>query len=484
MIMYHSTRGRCPAVSFDQALLQGFAADGGLFMPHPLPRLSQDRLDRWKHLGYVDLAKEVMGCFIDSSIVPRRDLSRLLDQSFAPFAKADPPILPLDRDGQTWVLELFHGPTLSFKDIAMGVLIRLMDYFLDQNNDQLSLILATTGDTGPAAAYAAAGRKRINCWPIFPAGMISLEQELQMTTIGAENVSPVGVKGCRNGGDDLDLVVASLFGNVQLRKRLKLSSVNSINVGRVLMQTVHYFYAYFRLVRRFGETLYFSIPAGAFGNFCGGEIARSMGLPIRFICATNKNNTLHRIFSEGIFEKMSLQRSLSSAIDIVVPYNFWRFLYLRSDADPGVVNRSLRQLTGEGRVQFDEALSEELSRGVLSTSVTDQQTLATMRDIHEQTGYLIDPHGAVAAAGAMHCRSKIPKSAQCVSVATAHPAKFPEVIKKALSPSQALPEAAFHPSLEAAKQAAVKMMTCDYEELEQRLVAEIEGRLQAQYPDT
>ena len=452
-------------------------------MPHPIPRLPHHRLDLWKHLGYVDLAKEVMSCFIDSKIVPKQDLAHLLDQSFAPFDRPDPPILPLDRGGQSWVLELFHGPTLSFKDVAMGFLIRTMDYFLNRNNDQLSLILATTGDTGPAAAYAAAGRKRINCWPLFPAGMISMEQELQMTTIGAENVSPVGVDGCRNGGDDLDLVVARLFDNLQLKKRLKLSSVNSINVGRVLMQTVHYFYAYFRIVERFGETLFFSIPAGAFGNFCGGEIARSMGLPIQFICATNKNHTLHRIFSEGVFEKTPLQHSLSSAIDIVVPYNFWRFLYLRSDADPEVVNSSLSEFAREGKVRFDEALSEKMSRGVLSTSVTDEQTLATMRDLYEQKGYLIDPHGAVAVTGARQCQSKIPNSTPCVSVATAHPAKFPKIVEKALAPAHGLPEAALHPSLEAAKQANTKMMTCDYEELEQRLVEEIEASLQYPFPD-
>jgi threonine synthase len=424
-----------------------------------------------------------MGCFVDPRIVPTRDLSHLLDSSFSSFEQADPPILPLDSEGQHWVLELFHGPTLSFKDVAMGFLIRVMDYFLERDNDQLSLILATTGDTGPAAAQAAAGRKRISCWPLFPAGMISREQELQMTTIGAANVLPVGVRGCRDGGDDLDLVVARLFGDERLRKRLKLSSVNSINIGRVLMQTVHFFYAYFRIAQRFGEPLIFSLPAGAFGNFCGGEIARSMGLPIQFICATNKNDTLHRIFSEGIFVKQPLQPSLSSAIDIVVPYNFWRFLYLRSNADPEIVNRSLREVEQRGRARFDDELFKKLSQGVLSTSVTDEQTLVTMRNLHAQRGYLLDPHGAVAVTGAAQCRSKMTSSIPCVSVATAHPAKFPRVVKKALGPGAQLPEAAFHPSLEAAKHADQKVMACEYEELEARLVEEIESSLRDPYSE-
>ena len=466
-------------MSFAQAVLQGFAADGGLFVPQPVPRISQDRLKHWRTLGYVDLAKEVMSCYIDTEIVPKQDLSRLLEESFASFEHLDPPLVPLDNQGRNWILELFHGPTLSFKDVAMGFLIRVMDYFLDSSNDRLSLILATTGDTGPAAAYAAAGRTRISCWPLFPAGMISREQELQMTTVGAENVCPVAVHGCRNGGDDLDVVVGRLFSSEHLKKRLKLSSVNSINIGRVLMQTVHYFYAYFRIVERSGEPLIFSIPAGAFGNFCGGEIARAMGLPIQFICATNKNATLHRIFRDNVFDKQALRQSLSSAIDIVIPYNFWRYLYLRSGAKPGLVNKALFDFDHSGVVRFDNDLAGRLRRGVVSTSVSDEETLYVMADIFQRSGYLLDPHGAVAVCGAEKCRSKVPGDIPCVSIATAHPAKFPEVVRKALPADQQLPGAAFHPSLEKAKQAAIKVMTCSHGELEQRLVESIEGSLRS-----
>lgn len=477
MITYHSTRGGCPPVSFDQAVLQGFAADGGLFVPQPIARLDHDRLEQWKRLGYVELAQEVMSCFIDPGVVPKQDLNRLLEESFACFEYRDPPLVPLGSDGKNWILELFHGPTLSFKDVAMGFLIRMMDYFLERTHEHLSLILATTGDTGPAAAQAVAGSRRISCWPLFPAGMISREQELQMTTVGADNVWPVAVDGCRDGGDDLDLVVAHMFGNEQLKKRLKLSSVNSINIGRVLMQTVHYFYAYFRIVENPGEPLIFSVPAGAFGNLCGGEMARTMGLPLQFICATNKNGTLHRIFQDSIFDKRPLQQSLSSAIDIVIPYNFWRFLYLRSGADPAVVSQTLSDFERAGTVRFDHDLAEKLSRGVVSTSVSDQQTLEVMTRIFRQIGYLLDPHGAVAVCAAEQCRSRFPGDLRCVSIATAHPAKFPEVVRKALPDQQELPQAAFHPSLEKAKVAAEKVMSCSYGELEQRLVASIECSL-------
>ncbi len=478
MVMYHSSRGGSSPVRFDQAVLQGFALDGGLFVPQPIPRVSQDRLEKWQQLGYTDLTKEVMGLYIDPDIVPRQDLEQILDQSFETFASPDPPLVSPNQDDRNWILELFHGPTLSFKDVAMGFLIRVMDYFLEKNDDRLSLILATTGDTGPAAAYAAAGRKRISCWPLYPAGMISREQELQMTTIGAENVCPVEVNDCKNGGDDLDVVVARLFADERLKKRLKLSSVNSINIGRVLMQTVHYFYAYLRIVKRLGDSLVFSIPAGAFGNLCGGELARAMGLPIEFICATNKNRTLHRIFTEGIFEKSPLQQSLSSAIDIVIPYNFWRFLYFRCDGDTAVVNKAVTEFERFGSVRFDDTLHKRLQQGLVSTSVSDEQTIHTMATIYGRTGYLLDPHGAVAVAGAEQCKSGFSEHTPCVCVATAHPAKFPEVIKKALTADRELPESAFHRSIEEAKKGATKVLICPYDELERRLVDEIDASLQ------
>ena len=483
MIMYHSTRGSSLPVPFDQAVLQGFAGDGDLFVPHPVPQLSRALLEQWKSLGYVALAREVMSCYIDPKIVPKQDLGRLLDASFAPFEQADPPIVSPEQDGRNWIMELFHGPTLSFKDVAMGFLIELMDYFLEKSDDRLSLILATTGDTGPAAAYAVAGKNRISCWPLYPAQMISREQELQMTTIGADNVCPVEVQDCRNGGDDLDVVVARLFGDKRLKKRLKLSSVNSINIGRVLMQTVHYFYAYFRTVERLGDPLVFSIPAGAFGNLCGGELARAMGLPIEFICSTNKNKTLHRIFSDGIFEKSPLQQSLSSAIDIVIPYNFWRFLYLRCGGDTALVHKAVTEFERCGTVQFDDTLHSKLQQGVVSISVSDEQTLDTMANIFQRTGYLLDPHGAVAVAGAEQCNSSFAEHTPCVSVATAHPAKFPEVIKKALSPGQQLPESASHRSIEEAKKADAKVLTCTYEELERRLIDEIDTSLRRWNPN-
>ena len=271
---------------------------------------------------------------------------------------------------------------------------------------------------------------------------------------------------------------ARLFGDDSLKRRLKLSSVNSINIGRVLMQVVHYFYGYFRTAERVGDTVVYSIPAGAIGNLCGGELARAMGLPIEFICATNKNSALHRLFTEGSFAKKQLQPSVATAIDIVIPYNFWRFLYLRCGGDAGTVTRITDEFELNGSVQIDGHLQQSLREGIVSISVPDQLILDTMRSTFAETGYLLDPHGAVAVAGVEHCADQFPDQTRFVSLATAHPAKFPEVVRLALSDE--LPDSAFHHSIEKAKRATSHKLRFSLEELELRLTEEIGSTLKGQ----
>lgn len=474
VVDFISTKGGGSPVAFDQAVLKGFADDGGLFVPEEIPHLSIDELQSWQSLDYIELAQKVLVRYIPSSVVPEQDLSRLLKKSFESFESDE--IIPLVQPGDDpdlWIMELFHGPTLSFKDVAMGFLINLLEYFLEKENKRVSLILATTGDTGPAAAYAAAGKERISCWPLYPASMITLEQELQMTTIDAANVNPVAVAECLNGGDDLDVVVARLFDDKDIKHRLKLSSVNSINIGRVLMQTVHYFYGYFRVARQVGDTVVFSVPTGAFGNLCAGELARAMGLPIQFICSTNQNRTLHGIFSEGVFGNAVLKQSLSSAIDIVIPYNFWRFLYLRSGGDVDLINQTMAELSRSASVMFDQSLHRKLKKDIVSTSVSDQQTSEKIRELFARAHYLIDPHGAVAVCGVDVCRDEFAPGTRFISLATAHPAKFPVVIKQALN-TKSLPQAAGHHSLRKAVTMESSRIECTCEELEQRLISEIE----------
>ncbi len=475
MIRYKSTRGDAPPAGFDGAILDGFAPDGGLYVPDAIPAFTGGDLEEMAGLDYAGLAERIIGAFIDPGIMPGADLSRLLKASFQRFESAETaPVVHLRQD-DLYIQELFHGPTLSFKDIAMGFLINCMDYFLQKRGERRSLVLATTGDTGPAAAYASAGKETLECWPLYPHQMISEEQERQMTTLGAANVHPVGVINCRNGGDDLDIVVARLFADVKRKEELRLSSVNSINWCRIMVQTIHYFFAYFRTADRVGEEVIFSVPTGAFGNLCAGFIARSMGLPVKqFICATNANGTLHRLFGSGILSKQQLKQTVSSAIDIVVPYNFWRFLYFNCNQNPDSVKTYMAQFEEEGKIQFPADLWNRLRHGFVSYSISDGETLKTIEAIYRgDDRYLLDPHGAVALAAAQSWRQETSSTEKIVCLATAHPAKFPQVIGRALKTAGELPEAARHASLELAKKEFHHLRIGSCEILEQALATAI-----------
>jgi threonine synthase len=473
MTHFVSTRGGVAPVDFETAVLQGFAADGGLFVPETIPQISEEQLQSWSRLSFVDLAFEILSLFIERTIIPADELRELLKDSFNAFEHPDvTPVIGLETRPNTYILELFRGPTLSFKDVAMGFLVNTVDFFLKRKNDWVSLVVATTGDTGPAAAHASAGKKSIECWVLYPNGMISEEQARQMTTLEAPNVHAVGVDSCPDGGDDLDLVIARMFADYDLRKQLKLSSVNSINLCRVIVQAVHYFYSYFRVVDRVGEEIVFSVPSGAFGNLFGGYLARTMGLPVKaYICANNKNATLHRAFSTGRFSKEDLIPTVSSAIDIVFPYNFWRYLYFASGQDHDKICQWMDDFQKLGSVQLDPRTAEAIREGYISASITDEQTLSTIADSYQgMDGYLLDPHAAVAVAAADTLSNTFSPDTKIVCLATAHAAKFPDVVRKALSLEGGLPEQAKHKSIEAAKGLCQHVRLCDCSNLAPALV--------------
>jgi threonine synthase len=475
-IRFTSTTGNIEPVAFDTAVLQGFAPDGGLFVPDRLPELSKEDLTGMQHLSYTDLCSRILSAFIDPEIIPQQDLDRLVRKSFKAFDHPDVmPLVPCPGQHNLYIMELFHGPTQSFKDIAMGFLVRTMDHLLARQDRRLNLILATTGDTGPAAAHTAAGLSTIDCWPLFPKGMISPEQEGQMTGIRAANIHPVGVTHCPDGGDDLDRVVLSLFSDPERKARLKLSCVNSINWCRVMAQSVHYFYAYFQICawtgREIGSPVVFSVPSGAFGNLFAGYMAREMGLPVRtFVCAVNANQTLFRAFDEGVFSPSALIPTCSSAIDIVLPYNFWRFLYFASGRNWKKIKAWMDKLEVSGRVELDTKTRDAINRGFQSVSVTDELTLKTIRATYESDpSYLIDPHGAVALAGALRLRTDDRTPVACL--ATAHPAKFPDVIVSALELAEGspLPEAVVHPDLVRVPDNEANLSICALDNLEDYL---------------
>lgn len=466
MLRFISNKGGGQPVDFETAILDGFAVDGGLYVPDSLPEITLSQMQRWKGLGYVDLAFEVLSLFIDRSIVSATELKDILNTAYGSFEKEEIiPLHPLKSRPDTYIMELFHGPTLSFKDVGLSFLVNLVNFFLERKNERLSIIVATTGDTGPATAHFVAGKSNLDAWVLYPKGMITEEQERQMTTIQHPNVHPVGVSNCPDGGDDLDLVIARLYADPAFKKKLHLSSVNSINWGRVMMQTVHYIYGYLQVADQVGDLINMSVPSGAFGNLCAGSVARKMGLPIKyFVVANNQNACLHRLFSEGRFTKEDIIETASSAIDILIPYNFWRFLYFYADEDTVKIKSWMDEFQSTGKVTFDEDTHAAYSRGFLSNSATDEETLALIHDLYHEEGYLLDPHGAVAVHAADRLQEQM-RDEKLICLATAHPAKFPQTMKNAVC-SEVIPTEATHPSLEVASRLCEKVHLCDHSHFE------------------
>ena len=474
MLNYISNTGGGKPVNFEQAILDGFAIDGGLYVPEVLPQISMTTLQSWKGLSYQALSLEVLSLFIDETIIPRVDLKKIIHTAYAPFElKSVIPLKPLGSIPNTYMLELFHGPTLSFKDVGQAFLINVVNYFLERKKQHLSVIVATTGDTGPAAAYFAAGKSNMDAWVLYPAGMITPEQERQMTTLPHPNIHPVAVQECPDGGDDLDLVIANLYANIPFKEKLNLSSVNSINWGRILMQSVHYFYGYLLAVDQVGEQINMSVPSGGFGNLCAGGLARKMGLPIKyFVVANNRNDSLNRIFTKGLFYKAPLYETPASAIDILIPYNFWRYLYFCEGVDVKQIKTWKNTFDTTGQLQFDAATFEVYRTGFLSYQVSDAATLAMIKTTYEAENYLLDPHGAVAVQAALALSEELGDK-KLVCLATAHPAKFSKVIKTALQTAQ-LPVSATHPSIEKAKSKGEKKHICHHDNLEDALMEMME----------
>ncbi len=474
MLKYVSNKGESPAVDIETAILNGYAPDGGLYVPEQLPQLSAEQLAQWKPLSYQALAFEILSLFIDRSIVPAEDLRAIIDTAYRTFEKKE--IIPIPRlksRENTYIMELFHGSTLSFKDVGMSFLVNLINFFLKRKGEKLSVIVATTGDTGPAAASYVAGKPTLDAWVLYPKGLITDEQERQMTTLPDPNVHAVGVFNCPDGGDDLDVVIAKLFANSRFKEKVKLSSVNSLNWGRIMIQTVHYFYGYLQVADTIGEAVSMAVPSGGFGNLCGGALARKMGLPINnFIVANNKNECLHRLFSTGVFSKKPIYETLSSAIDILIPINFWRYLYFCVDRDAQKIKAWTEEFDQTGSVRLDEKTFAAYREGFLSKSISDEKTIETIRQTFAAEGYLLDPHTAVALAATDLLRDQIGDH-KVVCLATAHPAKFSTIIQKALDVST-LPEAATHSSIEIAKRRCQKGYTADHTHLEEALLEAME----------
>ncbi|HQL49703.1 MAG TPA: threonine synthase [Kiritimatiellia bacterium] len=428
---YVSTRGGGEPLTFKQTILTGLARDGGLYLPASIPDV-RDRLPAWRALSYQDLAFEIIRLFADD--IPDAALRGIVTRSYATFRH--PEVTPVVRVGPVHLLELFHGPTLAFKDVALQFLGNLFEYALDETGGELNIVAATSGDTGSAAIYGMRGRARIRIFVMHPRGRVSPVQERQMTTVLDDNVCNLAVEGTF---DDCQNIVKDLFNDLPFRDACRLGAVNSINWARVLAQIVYFFYAAFRVQETTGaEQVHFSVPTGNFGDIFAGYVARSMGLPIeRLVLATNENDILSRYFNTGVYSTGAVAPTLSPSMDIQVASNFERYLYDLADKDPARLSRWMAAFKATGSLTPDVAPRACFRAGRGDT----EMTLKTIKAYWEACGYLLDPHTAVGVAvGLRHLQEGIPM----ICLATAHPAKFGQAIIQATGL-----DLAHHPLLDA-----------------------------------
>lgn len=430
---YISTRGQAPALEFEDVLLTGLAPDGGLYVPEELPTYSAEEIASWRDLSYADLAKKIITPFVAGS-VPDEDLFRLIDETYAEFRH--PAVAPLVQLAPNdWVLELFHGPTLAFKDFALQLLGRLFDFVLKKRNQRVVIMGATSGDTGSAAIEGCRHSDNVDIFILHPHQRVSDVQRRQMTSCIADNVFNIAVEG--NFDDCQAMVKASFADQTFLPDGRQLVAVNSINWARIMSQIVYYFAAGLA-VGAPDRPVSFSVPTGNFGDIYAGWLAKRMGLPVeQLVIATNKNDILHRFMCANRYEKHELEHTLSPSMDIMVSSNFERALFDCYERDGAAMADLMARLNSEAVSVPDNVFAT--ARDVFdSFAVDDDMTVATIKEVYSNGGYLLDPHTAIGVKAARACNrnSAIPM----VTLGTAHPAKFPDaVMKSGYAEAPALP---------------------------------------------
>lgn len=433
---YISTRGRDGPLGFEQALLSGLARDGGLYLPVTWPRFSVDEISAMKGLSYAALAGRVMAPFCDGEI-SEAELTLMAEDAYADFD--DPAIAPLVKlTDNIHVLELFHGPTIAFKDYAMQFLARAFDRALSKKRQHAVILGATSGDTGSAALEAFQGRDAVDVFILFPDGRVSPVQQRQMTSVIADGVHAISVAG---DFDDCQALVKTLFNDHEFRDSVNLSAVNSINWARLLPQIVYYFSSALALGAP-DRRVAFSVPTGNFGNVFAGYVAMQMGLPIeRLIIASNQNDILPRFFACGIMERETVVPSLSPSMDIQVSSNFERLLFELLDRDGEQTAAVMRAFAETGRFEVDVAVMDRAVASFAAYRLDDEGTIAEIAATATQNGMVIDPHSAVglSAARRAHFDGVVSEDVPIISLACAHPAKFEAAVKVAIGTSPALP---------------------------------------------
>ncbi|MCT7358382.1 threonine synthase [Thalassolituus pacificus] len=423
---YISTRGNAPELTFEDVLLTGLATDGGLYVPKDVPQFSLEEIESWRDLPYTELAHKVIYPFVEGC-VDSAALQKMLNEVYSGFGhKAVAPLQQIDHN--EYVLELFHGPTLAFKDFALQLLGRLLDYVLERRHEKVVIMGATSGDTGSAAIEGTKACRNVDIFILHPHGKVSEVQRRQMTTVKGDNIFNIAIEG--NFDQAQDMVKAS-FGNQQfLRGERKLVAVNSINWARIMAQIVYYFYSALNLGGPLRPMAY-SVPTGNFGDIFAGYMAKKMGLPIeQLIIATNSNDVLHRLMSKNQYEVHPLQHTITPSMDIAVSSNFERLLFDLYDRDGAkLADLMARMNAKKDVVSLDEDKLAKARALFDSYAVNEDSTVTTMQEVFGETGYLLDPHTAIGVKAARECRRnpRIPM----ITLGTAHPVKFEDAVLRA-----------------------------------------------------
>ena len=432
-MLHVSTRGDAPALSFTDALLAGLARDGGLYLPKSWPVLSRDEIAGFAGQPYAKVAERVLETLTDGEI-DSAVLRRMIEGAYAEFRH--PAVVPLTQLGDNlFLLELFHGPTLAFKDVAMQLLGRLMDHVLAQRGERATIVGATSGDTGGAAIDAFKGLSRVDIFILYPQGRVSDVQRRQMTTVDADNVHAIAIDGTF---DDCQNLVKALFNHHAFRDEIGLSGVNSINWARIAAQVVYYFTAGVALGAPH-RPVSFTVPTGNFGDILAGYVAKRMGLPIeRLVIATNSNDILPRTLETGVYEMQGVHATTSPSMDIQISSNFERLLFEAHDRDAAAVGRLMASLEQSGRFEIAPEPLAKIRGEFDAAAVSEARVAAEIKDGVDKAGYLLDPHSAIGVVAGRDALARDPKTPMIV-LGTAHPAKFPAAVKAASGVTPELP---------------------------------------------
>ena len=427
---YISTRNNKETFEFKDVFIKGLADDGGLFIPESLTKYSETEISSFAKLEYSDLAKKIISTFI-GDFMSENDLSNIIDKSYSVFRKKN--VVNLIKVGDRSVLELFHGPTLAFKDVAMQLLGNFYEYYLNNENQKINIVVATSGDTGAAAIDAIKGKKNVNIFVLHPHNRVSSVQRKLMTTGKDENVFNIAING---NFDDCQNLVKSMFADKNFSNEIKMSGVNSINWARIIAQSVYYFYSYF-LIEDKDTPINFSVPTGNFGDVYAGYLAKKMGLPInKLIVATNQNDILHRAISRGRYEVEKVAETISPSMDIQIASNFERLIYDLNNGDDSLTAKVMNDIKEKGKYKIDQEKLDKINTNFLSSKMSEDEILKTIELVYKKFNVVLDPHSAIGY-GAF---DKVNISGNNIVLATAHPCKFPDAIKNAIDLNAELPK--------------------------------------------